>query len=159
WRGAFRRIPLIAILPVLNVTFLAIGTHRFQASGLMIAAILAYGAWVTSLGLLLATWIKRLGRAVATSAAIYALITAGWLAIVSIVARTGRDTFEMLGCASPFFGPGELAFETGRNYNNEGIRCFGYLAGWSVFYTVLAFVLYALTLLAFHRCFGRSNLR
>jgi ABC-type transport system involved in multi-copper enzyme maturation permease subunit len=158
WRGAFRRIPLLTILPLLNVTLLAIGTGRYMALGLMVAAIFAYGAWVTSLGLLLATWIKRLGRAVAASAATYALVAAGWLGLVAILVRNGRDTFEMLGCASPFFGPGELAYETGAQYNRE-FRCFGFLSFWSAFYAVMAIILYALTLLSFNRCFGRANLK
>jgi ABC-type transport system involved in multi-copper enzyme maturation permease subunit len=157
WRGAFRRVPLLTILPLLNVALLAIGTGRWQALGLMFAAVFAYGAWVTSLGLLLATWIKRLGLAVAASAAIYSLVTAGWLALVAILARNGRDTFEKLGCASPFFGPGELAYETAKNYD-DSIRCYGALSFWAVFYCLLAAVLYWLTLLTFNRCFGRANL-
>jgi ABC-type transport system involved in multi-copper enzyme maturation permease subunit len=158
WRGSFRRIPLLAVLPIINVALLASDTGRFLSLGLMLAVVLAYGAWVTSLGLLLATWIKRLGRAVAASAAIYALVTAGWLALVGMLTSGSRDVFEMLGTASPFFGPGELAFETGRHHSGN-LKCYGFVASWSVFYALAAVVLYALTLYTFNSCLGRTSAR
>src|SRR5207249_2224168 len=63
WRGAFRTVPWLAALPVINIVILAAGTGRWFSVAFMFAVVFAYGAAVTSLGLALATWIKRLGRA------------------------------------------------------------------------------------------------
>jgi ABC-type transport system involved in multi-copper enzyme maturation permease subunit len=154
WRGSFRRIPLLAILPAMNVVLLAWHTGRYLAVGQMIALVLAYGAAITSLGLLLATWIQRLSRAIAASAVIYMLITAGWLFLLATVTSRSHDVFESLGLASPFYGPGELAFVTGNpHHDNSTLNTF--LAVWSGFYAMLAVVLYALTLLTFNSCLGR----
>src|SRR5439155_16281853 len=89
WRGAFRTVPWLAALPVVNVIILAAGTRRWLSVGYMLAVVFAYGAAVTSLGLALATWIRRLGRATATSAASYALVTGGWLACVGLIYSGG----------------------------------------------------------------------
>jgi hypothetical protein len=118
------------------------------------ALVLAYGAAITSLGLLLATWIQRLSRAIAASAVIYVLITAGWLFLLGTVTSRSRDVFETLGVASPFYGPGELAFVTGRPHG-DNTKLDAFLAIWSGFYAMLAVVLYALTLLTFNSCLGR----
>jgi hypothetical protein len=124
----------------------------------MLAVVLTYGAAVTSLGLALATWIRRLGRAAATSAAVYALVTAGWLAVVALLfpGGGGHETFKVLGSASPFFGPGELAFETGSGYAfGHQMNCYVYLPIWIAFYIAAALILYWLTLYTFDRCLGR----
>jgi ABC-type transport system involved in multi-copper enzyme maturation permease subunit len=156
WRGSFRRIPLLAILPAINVAALAWDTGRFLAVGQMFALVLAYGAWVTALGLLLATWIQRLSRAIAASAVIYVLITAGWLFLLGTMTTSSRDVFETLGIASPFFGPGELAFVTGQPHTDIS-RLGIFLAVWTVVYGLLALVLYALTLRSFNSCLGRMS--
>src|SRR5262249_21985413 len=115
----------------------------------------SYGAVVTSAGLALATWIKRLGRATAASAAAYALVTVGWLAVVGLIfSGGGHDTFESLASASPFFGPGQLAFETGREFNRQ-LTCYWYLPVWIAVALAAATVLYLLTLATFDNCLGR----
>jgi ABC-type transport system involved in multi-copper enzyme maturation permease subunit len=95
WRGAFRLVPWLAVLPVINVALVAKpgnvppwtppGTPQpsldhpnliYLCVPLMAALVLAYGAAVTSFGLVCATWIRRQGRAIATSVVVYALLTA-----------------------------------------------------------------------------------
>jgi len=111
---------------------------------------------VTTLGLLLATWIQRLSRAIAASAVIYVLITAGWLFLLGTMTTSSRDVFETLGVASPFYGPGELSFVTGQPHtDNSKLGIF--LAAWSAFYGLVALVLYALTLRSFNSCLGRTS--
>jgi len=155
WRGAYRTVPWIAVLPLINIVVLAAGTGRWFSVAYILAVVFTYGAAVTSLGLALATWIKRLGRATATSAAVYALVTVGWLATVALAFSSGgHETFEALGSASPFFGPGELAFETGNTFTRK-LSCYAYLPVWIGVYVVAAFMLYVLTLATFDNCLGR----
>jgi len=156
WRGAFRIVPWLAALPVVNVFILAAGTGRWFSIPFMVALVFSYGAAVTSLGLALATWIKRLGRATAASAAAYALVTVGWLATVGLIfsGGGGHETFEALASASPFFGPGQLAFETGEPFTRH-ITSYTCLPVWIAVAVAAASILYLLTLATFDHCLGR----
>jgi hypothetical protein len=123
---------------------------------LMIVLVLSYGAAVTSFGLACATWIRRQGRAIATSVVGYALVTVGWLALIG-VARTGRDV-EWLMIASPFFGPGDLAAQSGMLYGRSANGLpehFDATGLWAGVYAVGAMLLYGAVLLSFNRCLGR----
>ena len=62
WRWAFRRVPLLALLPTV-MTLLLTANGRSAGPFLIMALILAQGAAVTSLGLALATWSRRAGHA------------------------------------------------------------------------------------------------
>ena len=46
---------------------------------------LSYGAAITSMGLALATWVPRLGRAIAINVVIFVLITIGWPLLLRIL--------------------------------------------------------------------------
>ena len=94
WWGAFRVVPALALLPAIGAVCLAMslpdvfpGIRRFGQSPapldtidriayvcLPVAMLLAQGAAVTSVGLALATWSRRVGRAVAISVAAYAFV-------------------------------------------------------------------------------------
>jgi ABC-type transport system involved in multi-copper enzyme maturation permease subunit len=52
--------------------------HRLPTLALVVAELLSYGAAITSLGLLLATWFSRPGRAIGISVAVFVLIAVGW---------------------------------------------------------------------------------
>jgi hypothetical protein len=67
WRWAFPRVPLLALLPTV-MTLLLTAVGRWAGPLLIMALILAQGAAVTSLGLALATWSRRAGRAPALCA-------------------------------------------------------------------------------------------
>jgi ABC-type transport system involved in multi-copper enzyme maturation permease subunit len=97
WWGTFRLVPFLAIGPGLfalaiatarvvrrpatgiipNVTDLSLGA-RLAAAALAAAVILAQGAALVSLGLALATWIKRQARAIAASVVVFVLVAVGW---------------------------------------------------------------------------------
>ena len=55
---------------------------RIAAPCLIVGQMLSYGAAITSVGLALATWVPRLGRAIAINVAIFVLITIGWPALL-----------------------------------------------------------------------------
>jgi ABC-type transport system involved in multi-copper enzyme maturation permease subunit len=107
WWGAFRVVPGLAILPGM----LAFGTALARGHGvvavpfsaLSAALVLAYGAVVTSLGLALATWQPRLGRAIGSSVAAYLAVALIYPAIVLVAFRLGPDDVVFLWL-SPFFG-------------------------------------------------------
>ena len=90
WWGAFRVVPALALLPAFGAIVIAAGEpsefrtgpcrsepgsarniDRLAMAGLPVLLFLVQGAAVASLGLLLATWVRRLGRAVAASVTIY----------------------------------------------------------------------------------------
>jgi ABC-type transport system involved in multi-copper enzyme maturation permease subunit len=176
WRGAFRLVPWLAVLPVVNVAFVAKPGNVppwvppgsppipplkhpnliYLCVPLMAVLILCYGAAVTGFGLACATWIRRQGRAIAASVVGYALVTVGWLALVATIMQ--HQKAEPLMIASPFFGPGELAAESGMTYNRtaDGLpKCFGPTVAWAAVYAVAAMLLYVAVLASFNRCLGR----
>jgi ABC-type transport system involved in multi-copper enzyme maturation permease subunit len=179
WRGAFRLVPWLAVLPVVNVIAVAkpgnmpplvtppggiapaikVVEHPgliWLCVPLMAVLVLCYGAAVTSFGLACATWVRRQGRAIAASVVGYALVTVGWLALVAAIVP--HREAEWLMIASPFFGPGELAAESGMTYHRtaDGLPdCFGPAVGWAGGYAAAAGLLYLAVLATFNRCLGR----
>jgi ABC-type transport system involved in multi-copper enzyme maturation permease subunit len=181
WRGAFRLVLWLAVLPAVNVAVAATPGNQssWVAPGsrpppppahpeliwlcvpVMVGLVLAYGAAVTSFGLLCATVFRRLGRAIGASVAVYALVTVGWVALVATVGRHGRDN-EHLMVVSPFYGPGELAAESSMTWNRTAaglpdslpaiLTCIGG-------YAAAAGLLYVAVLATFNRCLGRMSER
>jgi ABC-type transport system involved in multi-copper enzyme maturation permease subunit len=103
WWGAFRVVPALAFLPAIGALIVGfagpeIASGAFTSSAqaadpvgwvdrvafvcLPTALMLAQGAVVTSFGLALATWMSRVGRAIAVSVACYAVIAFAWIVLV-----------------------------------------------------------------------------
>ncbi len=151
WLGAFRLVPPLAILPV----FVAFGAgkpggERELAALLMAAFVLASGAAVTSLGLAMATWCSRLGRAVALTVSLYLLVTVGW--IFAVVASYADPDRLLMG--SPFGWPAVVTERLGRG-------TFGGFWGSAVEWILLdawtAAALLGATVKTFGRCLGRVD--
>ncbi len=113
----------------------------------MALLVLAYGAAVTSLGLALATWVPRLGRALTLSVAAYVLVTAGWffLVLATMDAPEGRGP----AAASPFYG---VMFPL--LWPEDSIE---WSLTWAVVYAAVAAILLLVTLQTFDRCLGRID--
>ncbi len=99
WRAAFRIVPAVALLPAIGALVFAftypespptlrrsaehldpmVWIDRVAFAILPTALLLAQGAVVTSVGLALATWMRRLGRAMAVSVTAYALVAFGYI--------------------------------------------------------------------------------
>jgi ABC-type transport system involved in multi-copper enzyme maturation permease subunit len=155
WWGAFRTIPLLALLPALMT--LGIGALEGPAweGFVLVAYVLACGAALTSLGLALATWVPRLGRAVACCVTAYVLATVAWpFAMMALFARD-EIVGPIMAVGSPFFAGGLLTIRllpgTARDLEHVGL---GGLF-WTAAYLVLAAVLYLATLRTFDRSLGR----
>jgi ABC-type transport system involved in multi-copper enzyme maturation permease subunit len=156
WLGTFRLVPPLAILPV----FVLLGSlgnrfDRWPSAMLMAMFVLAAGAAVTSLGLAMATWCGRLGRAVGLTVSVYLLVTVGWMFAVLAISNHGVSSESMM-MGSPFFWPGEVTHLV----LHDGIGSYlGAAVGWTLAYALAAFALLAATLKTFNRCLGRVESR
>jgi ABC-type transport system involved in multi-copper enzyme maturation permease subunit len=153
WLGTFRRSASLAILPVLVIVGGAgpMG-GRVLLALLTIAFVLTAGAAITSLGLAMATWSPRLGRAVGLTVTIYVLIAVGWMFLMMMLI-SGPPSAEGPMMGSPFFWVGELTFEL----VSRGLRVdhIVWAIIWTIAYSVVAVALLAATLATFNRCLGR----
>src|SRR5262249_23235747 len=83
WWGAFRSVPLLAILPGLVAAALAYRSGRWIGPPLVAGLVLAYGAAITSLGLVLATRIAQVGRVLALCVGAVVGVTIGLPLVVA----------------------------------------------------------------------------
>ena len=193
WWAMYRVVPRLAILPAVGMVVLAACAPEYSptipvsvpvriavldraaAVVLPVAWVLAHGAVVTSLGLALATWIPRVGRAVAVSVSLYVAATfggavlmelggteeiAGWLGY-----RNPDDSVMVnlitygLGALNPFvaqFVPLMMLF--GTDDTPRLLGCLSQIAG-ILFTVAVAIGLFELTVLTFERCLGRTSER
>jgi ABC-type transport system involved in multi-copper enzyme maturation permease subunit len=134
WIGAFRAAPLLSILPCVVIGSIAYTADRsvIKAVFFMLTYDLCAGAAVTSLGLLMAIWFSRVGRALSVTVAVYGSITVGWLFVVTTVFGGGdRDT---LAVASPFFCAGKMTYDFGRRGDDTS-------TDWPIFWMAAALLL------------------
>lgn len=154
WRGAFGRVLGLAIMPALVTLVCKQDDDRWFGATMTLGLILAYGAAITSLGLALATWIRRLGRAVATSVGIYLLITTGlfFVCFTNLIPDNCEDEFAV---GSPFYGP---AHSLEQDEMQAQDRSHWYLApAWILAYSSTAGLLLFATLATFDRSLGRAR--
>jgi hypothetical protein len=169
WRAAFRPMARLAVLPVLVAAAVAwnyravsllpwwaVRADNWYLVPLLAGLILTYGAALTSLGLALATWVPRAGRAIGAWVAAYALLCLGWPVGVMLLSGSGGG-IERIGpaLASPFFGSGVITELLDHGRPDDAFV----IAFWAVLWTLLllaaAAVLYWLTVVTFDRCLGR----
>ncbi len=158
WWGVYRIVPRLAILPGLLV--LGAGLREISAPGalvmaaLEVALVLAYGAVVTGLGLLIAIAQPRPGRAVALMVAVYLGVTVGYPAII-LPAIRGQSLFIL--CPSPFFGPylstTNVAWGSRGPWEVEPVEWLVLLAG----LILVGLALLGLALATFDRGLGRAR--
>ena len=159
WRGSFRAVPRLAILPAIIALFSAVmageGLAAVLFATLIAALVTAYGAIITSLGLALATWQPRLDRAVGLSVAAYLAVTVVYPPIALTTLRNLGPADVVFLWVSPFFGMFiPMGWVTWRsNYVSAG----GYIAMfiWIVLTSALAYALLQMTIAAFDRLLGR----
>jgi len=137
WLGTFRVVLWLAVIPGLALLIVALMAlpwpARFSAAGrlplspmppgffdriaalcLVVGEMLTYGAAITSMGLALATWVPRLGRAIAIDVGIFVLITIGWPHLFeSVIWQPLRDwlatSWELTGGETRWFNSGMMA--------------------------------------------------
>ncbi len=156
WRGAYRRVLSLAIMPtLLTVACGETWEKRATAGSMVLGLMLAYGAAITSLGLALATWVPRLGRAVALSIGIYVAVTAClfFLVFTDLIPNNLEAEFAS---GSPFFGP-IFALASEEMSSRDIDSAWLVIPAWIMFYTVSAATLLLATLATFDRCMGRTR--
>jgi hypothetical protein len=119
-------------------------------------------------GLAVATWVPRLGRAVALCVVIDVAITVGTFFLI-LTLRVGGPPGERALAFSPFGGPAILTVEAAGKYGPHrdqyptvGMPLSILLSfGWETFaiatYVTAATCLYIATLFTFNRCLGRAS--
>ena len=188
WCGMYQRVLWLAFVPFYAVVFIAATVpdipvwafaSRFTERAVplnnwdrVIAAVLCpvdflvSGAFIVSWGLLLATWVPRLGRAVAFSVIAFFLLAICWPMVVEMVfplfgPRTS-DWFERtralrvsLTSLSPLAGPMNLMDELQQlDFRRRGRMWLG--MGTAVLIkAAIAGLLFWLSLISFNRCLGR----
>jgi ABC-type transport system involved in multi-copper enzyme maturation permease subunit len=176
WWGTFRTVPLLLVLPVLNLggalwfgdshIFWGSGPmpgwrmvvdHRWLFAPLVVFLTLAYGAMLTSLGLALATLMARPGRAAAWCVIAFVFMTIVPPVMGAVVSGLGPNRgFAWWGAASPFWGPGAstaMICVSADDDSRQTLLASGFV--WGLAYLGLSVVLLAATLAVFDRCLGR----
>jgi ABC-type transport system involved in multi-copper enzyme maturation permease subunit len=127
WWGAFRIVLMLAILPTFVAVFLAFTSpdlpsyasamksdrpavplnlfDRIIAPIFCLVDLLVSGALIVSVGVLIATWIPRVGRAVGTSVVIFMLIGVGWAVFVETLSDLPEEYQNALESLSPVLSP------------------------------------------------------
>jgi hypothetical protein len=159
WSGAFRAVPRLLVLPLAVATALSSQTGRFWAVPLMAALILAYGAAITSLGLALATWVPRMGRAAALTVGLYTCVSIGWVPLSMLVFGEGPvDDDPGILAGSPVAGVaayGVLLADDGPQHKFVSQTLWALF--WTVAYGGVSLALLLATLATFNRCLGRID--
>jgi ABC-type Na+ efflux pump permease subunit len=176
WWGTFRVVPLLAFWPGVIAVVLTFARHNPLPAGwplnyyhtpgiaaklfgtaLMIATVLVHGAAITSLGLALATWIPKQGRAVALCVAAYVIVCVGWIVLIMAVFSRGTGRLaEGLAMLSPVFASGCLyeGLVLGQPHSYE-IRIWA--SFWVIVVGASAVILLVSTYLSFDDCLGRIS--
>jgi ABC-type Na+ efflux pump permease subunit len=160
WWGAFRGVPPLTVLPVLIAAAMATRTRFALGPVLVGGLVIAYGAAITSLGLALATWTSRMGRAIGLTAGLHVIVMIAAIPVGMIFFSSdpGGAAFGVAS-ASPFFGVGYSSATFGGNAGpgHELGRHAAWIAAWIVAYGLVAAGLLLATLKTFNRCLGRTD--
>ncbi len=173
WWGSFRRVPWLAFWPVvLGMIYSLAHKPRLIDVALIYCVpvlIVAQGATLVSLGLALATWIKRTGQATAWTVTALVVSVVGWPIVgVFFETTTPRDQFGISSVirryasqmGSPFFNVAMPIIFSSEVQGNRGVdvESVGILilvVGWTLIYGFAAWGLFEATVRTFDRCLGR----
>ncbi len=163
WWGSFRPALGVAIWPAATTLFLAVRFGHWSHYLALLGLVLAYGAAITSLGLALAIWVGRLGRALALCVAAYVVFLIGWPILVSLCLGNSSDWHfarALLMMGDPIFGPYALTVGMARADAPFGAgQTLGDLIRgaflWIPAFIGVAAVLFWVALISFDGCLGR----
>jgi ABC-type transport system involved in multi-copper enzyme maturation permease subunit len=189
WWGVYRRVIVLALVPFYGCAFMAAAVpelpnwssgrtftpalvpvtnlDRVLAASAVGADFLASGAVLVSLGLLLATWVRRLSRAVTLSVIAYFIAGIGWFILVQALfewwlttqrpdsINAGRWLVDAAMSASPVFGPArpiDMLFNGEQYSRTPHWVSIGVVI---LLKAVVAGLLLRLSIKTFDRCMGR----
>ena len=153
WLGTYRAVPLFAVLPVVVAFGLADDRlARWTDVVVLIVYIFCSGAAITSLGLAMATWLPRVGSAVAATVSIYVAITVGSVVLALMLGPPG----EGLLMASPFTWALLVTWKTTDSRSrSDSVAPWAII--WLVIMAIAAVALLIAILAAFDRKLGRGE--
>ena len=160
WLGSFGQVAPVLVWPAITAGLLVAQSGRWFSYLLLLGLILAYGAAITSLGLALATWVSRLGRAVALCVSAYVVFSIGWLVVIAIITSgPGRVSLPLL-MGSPLYGTFLATLVVSADEHLLGDDLASVMAGsvlWTLIHGGIAAFLFAATLSTFDDCLGRVS--
>ena len=163
WWGAFRRAPWLAFWP--GLVSLSLVPHSRTgwgplAAALVPALIIAQAAALASLGLALATWISRVGRAATWTVTALVASVIGWPVLCFLLSAGGptNTTTIVISQGSPFYNLAmtTLLLDARGGMSNERSGIVIGAIFWTVGYAAIAAGLLMATLATFDRCLGRT---
>jgi hypothetical protein len=150
-------VPRLAILPGMLALVSALGHGRWLTAlpfAVLIASlVIAYGAVITSLGLALATWQPRPGRAVGLSVAAFLAVAVFYPTIAIMTMRLGPDDMVFLW-VSPFFGM-LIPMDLDSHYRHMSTSLYAVIPVWIALTSAAAYALLLVTIASFDRLLGR----
>jgi ABC-type transport system involved in multi-copper enzyme maturation permease subunit len=173
WLGALRFVPLLALAPGLMAFAFATASIGpwpmppgfppeyyepvsrgvlLSCAGLVVATVLVHGALIASVGLALAAWIARQGRAIALSVAFAVMVIAGWPILVAVIGPGAAR--QPLSSLSPFMAIMDLLSPPTMRVRMSNPQ-FWPVIFWEIECVVLAAGLLWLTVRTFDAGFGR----
>ncbi len=163
WWGSFRQTTHVLAWPAILGGILVLQSGHWISYLLLLGLITANSAVITSLGLVMATWVNRLGRAVALCISTFVVFSIGWVLLVFLLAIPGQATDHFIVpmvMGSPLYGMlfGTLALSAGGPQfpggpNSAGVGAFI----WIVIDGTVALLLFMTVLATFDRCLGRIS--
>lgn len=155
WWGAARRAILLSVPPVLLIA--CAGLSGGSAVSWVPLALLWYAmaAAIVSLGLALATFLARPGRAVAITVAIYLGVTVGWLFAVLTLNNGPGNSWS--GFLSPFFAMAEGAFCLARRGGYPQSHYYSGTLLWTPILSAFAAITLVVTIASFNHALGRVS--
>jgi ABC-type transport system involved in multi-copper enzyme maturation permease subunit len=165
WWGTFLQARHVLAWAVILGGILVAESGHWISYLLMLGLIVAYCAVITSLGLALATWISRLGRAVALTVSVCVVFSIGWVVLVFLLAippGMNDDFLVSMVMGSPLYGTifATLAITPGGLQLPGGVNAITLAFGtifWTGIHSGVALLLFMATLASFDRCLGRIS--
>jgi len=158
WWGTFRAVPALAVPPGLAVAAVAWRHGHWPGVWLVVGLVVTYGAALTGLGLALATWVPRPGRAAGYCAAAHVAVTVGWVLVVASVAPHAPGLRGPgIGSFSPFMGVMLPTVAMQLAPDPEFREMARWLSFWIAADAALAALLVLAVLATFDRCLGRTG--
>jgi hypothetical protein len=156
WWGTFRLAFRLTVLPGLVAAALAWHDGAWSGVALFLVLNLAYAAAVTSLGLAVATWVRRPARAAAVTAGLYTLWTVSWPLAALCLLGSNEDRSHLVASGSPLWGAGLLTAGLDALSREDGPEVLRWFAGWIGFHALSATGLLLATWATFGRRLGRA---
>ena len=163
WWGSFRQSTHVLIWPVILAGILVAESGHWISYVLLLGLIMANSAVITSLGLVMATWVSRPGRAVALCVSVSVGFSIGWLVLVFLLAIPGQVNEHFMipvVMGSPIYGTiiATLVVSPGETHIVGGAYTAGFGAViWIAIDTAVALLLFLTALATFDHCLGRVS--